>query len=237
MKLTAILAAVVLGAAPVLADMTVVQKVESSLTAGKASATTMTLKIKGTKAKIEFSPEPRSALIDLQAGKIYMFDQSAKQAVAMSLAQMKQAIALAGQPAEKADAASFQKTGNTKTINGFKCQEYSLSSAALGGGRMSCWMAEDVDAGELEPFREFALDVARLGSQAALARMKGMLIACEADARLQVADTRNRLEVQSISRDPIDAAVFALPSDCKIMEMPALSPAAPPPPKAGSPSP
>lgn len=229
MKLTTILAAVILGAAPALADMTVVQKVESSPTAGKSSATTMTMLIKGTKAKINFEPEPRSSLIDLKAGKIYMIDQTAKQAMVISLAQMKQAMALAGKPADKSDVISFQKTGNTKIINGFKCQEYALSAGPADNSRTICWMAEDLDAREMEPFREFAMDVAKVAGQEALTKMKGMMIACEANMSFQGADTRSRVEVQSISRDPIADAAFALPADCKVVELPAM-PMLPPPP-------
>ena len=220
MKFTAMFGAVVLIAAMAWADMTVVQEVESSLTSDKPTAITMTMLIKGQKAIIDFKPEPRSSLIDLQAGKIYLIDHTSKQVMIMSLDQMKLAMEMASKAmTAKKGQMSIQKTENIKTIKGFKCREYTLGS---GGTQASCWMAEDVDAREIEPFRMFAMDVAKMFGQETLAQMKGMMIAMDSTMTLQGKKVKNRMAVQSVSREAIADSVFTVPSDYKSLEMPTM---------------
>ncbi len=223
MKFTAMFGAVVLIAAMAWADMTVVQNVESSLTSAKPTTITMTMLIKGQKAKIDFKPEPRSSLIDLQAGKISLIDHTTQQVMVMSLDQMKQAMEMAGKAMlGKKGKMSIKKTENIKTIKGFKCREYKLVSADPGGMQMSCWMAEDVDAKEMEPFRLFAMDVAKIFGQEMLTQMKGMMIAMDSTMKSQGKEVKNRLEVQSISRAAIADSVFVIPVGYKSLEMPAM---------------
>ncbi|MBU4198628.1 MAG: DUF4412 domain-containing protein [Verrucomicrobia bacterium] len=227
MKFAVILGTVVLSAATIWADMTVVQKVESARASGQPAVMTMTLQIKGSKAKIDFKPEPESSVIDLQTNKIYLIDNIAKRVMVMSLDQMKKAMELAGTAMTQGGKKSFQKTENMKTINGFKCREYTLSFTNAAGSRVTCWMAEDVDAKEMEPFRVFAMDIAKIFGQEAMAQMKGMMIATESSMTFQGKETQNRMEVQSISRDTIDDSVFVVPSDYISMEIPPM-PSAPP---------
>ena len=236
MKFAVILGTVILSVATIWADMTVVQKVESARASGQPAVMTMTLLIKGSKAKIDFKPELQSSVIDLKANKIYLIDNTAKQVMIMSLDQMKQAMKLAGAAMAPGGQKSFKKTEKMKTINGFKCREYTLSSKNAAGSRVTCWMAEDVDAKEMEPFRAFAMNIAKIFGQEAMAQMKGMLIATESSMTFQGKKTQNRMEVQSISRDTIDNSVFVVPTAYKRMEMPAL-PSAKPKPLPKSPAP
>jgi len=100
-------------------------------------------------------------------------------------------------------------------------------------------MAEDIDAKEMEPFRNFTLGIAKIIGQEPIARLKGMLIASDSIVNFQGQDIHGRLEVQSISREPLDDSLFAMPADYQILELPAMPAAAPaatpPPPKANDP--
>lgn len=233
MKNAATLVAVILAASPVLGDLTVVQQVEPNVGTDRASAMTMTIRIKGSKARMDFKPETHSSVIDLQAGKIYLVDHSAKQVMVMPLAQMKAAMAMTGKAvAGGAGKTALKKTGNTKTINGYKCLEY--TGAPGGGGRMTCWMAEDVDTKEMEPFRDFAMSSAKVMGLEMVDQPKGMLIASETELTLMGENTRSRLEVQSVSREALDDAVFAIPAGYRTLELPALPQTQPPPAPASS---
>ena len=223
MKKAALLAAMILAAGTVPADLTVVQKIEPKVDSDKASVISMTIRIKGSKARMDFKPETQASVIDLQAGKIYLIDHSSKQVMVMSLAQMKAAMAMAGKSlAGKTAKTALQKTGNTKVINGFKCQEYTCVPGGAGISRLTCWLAGDVDTKELDPFREFTMSSAQVMGLAAMDQLKGMLIASEAETSLPGENNRSRLEVQSISRAAIDDAVFVMPPDYRTMELPEL---------------
>ncbi len=221
MKKAAFLMAVILGAGPVVADLTVVQKIEPNINSDKASAISMTIRIKGSKARLDFKPETHSSVIDMQNDKIYLIDHSMKQVMVMPLAQMKAAMAMAGQAmAGKTEKKSLQKTGKTKTINGFQCNEYTGVPGGAGISRMTCWMAENVDTKEMEPFREFAMNSAKVMGMDSMVQLKGMLIASETEMTFQGENSLSRLEVQSISRDAINDAIFVIPAGYRIMELP-----------------
>ncbi len=206
-----------------LADLTVVQKIESNVNSDKAAAISMTISIKGLQAKLEFKPQTHSSLIDLQAGKFYMINHSTKQVMVMPLAQMKAIMAMAGKAlADKSDKTSLQKTGKTQNINGFQCFEYSDVPEDAAARRMTCWMAEDVDTQEMAPFLEFAMNSAKVMGLHSLGQLKGALIAAETETACQGGNSRSRLEVQSISRDAIDDAVFAMPTGYQVTELPVM---------------
>ncbi len=225
MKNAAFVAMLLAGTTSGWADLTVVQTIEPKTGSAKPSAISMTMRIKDSKARLDFKPESHASVIDLRSGKIYLLDHAAKQVVVMPMAQMKAAMAMAGQAAGGAgEKTAPQKTGNAKIINGFKCQEYIRPAGAAGAGRATFWMAEDIDARELDPFREFALTSAKVTGLEAMAQLKGMLIASEIETTFQGETTRSRLEVQSLNREPIDEAIFALPADYRTIEFPLLPP-------------
>ena len=78
-----------------LADLTLVQNLETSAIpeeSGKGS--TMTMKMKGQKARIDFSGMPISSIVDLKSKQLFFLDHKQKQVMVMPLEFMQSMMAL-----------------------------------------------------------------------------------------------------------------------------------------------
>jgi len=205
------------------ADLTVVQNLETSAMpteGGKGS--TMTMKIKGAKARIDFSGMPISSIVDLKAQKMFFLDHKQKQVMVMPLEFMQSMLALSAPGAATGqDKSTIQKTGKIQKINGYTCEEYAGSSG--DGTTIRCWMANASEASEMEPFRAYAQDAFKATSFGGLAAMKGLIVRSESTVLTNAKPVTSRTELQSLSKAPLADAVFSLPADYAVMGMPSLS--------------
>ncbi|MCG2659786.1 MAG: DUF4412 domain-containing protein [Kiritimatiellae bacterium] len=205
-----------------MADLTVVQNLETSaMPAEPGKGSTMTIKIKGQKARIDFSGTPISSIVDLKAKKMFFLDHKQKKVMVMPLDLMQSMLALSALKTATGQAKSaIQKTGKVQTINGYTCEEYSGSSG--GGTTIRCWIANAAEALEMEPFRVYAQDAFKATSFGGLAAMKGLIVRSESTVLTNAKPVTSRTELQSLSKAPIADAVFNLPADYTVMGMPAL---------------
>jgi hypothetical protein len=117
------------------ADLTLVQNVE-----GAGPVTTMAIKIKGDKARIESSPEI-TTIIDSKSGDILNLMNDQKKFVRISANQASAVAEMAVQP-DKKDAPAvkpqLKPTGKKETINGYETEEYVCDAPAF---KASYWIA------------------------------------------------------------------------------------------------
>jgi len=205
-----------------LADLTMVQLMETSaLPAETGKGSTMTMKMKGSQARIDFSGMPVSSIVDLKTRKMFFLDHKQKQVMVMPLDFMQSMLKLsAPEPGAGRDKTAMNKTGKAQTINGYACEEYAGSAGA--GTTIRCWVADAAAAAEMEPFRVFAQDAFKATSFGGLAAMKGLIVRSESTTLMNDNPVTSRTELQSISHSPIADAVFSLPADYTVMSMPAL---------------
>lgn len=117
------------------ADLTLVQSVE-----GAGPVTTMAIKIKGDKARIESSPE-NTTIIDSTSGDILNLMNDQKKFVRISASQAKAVAEMAVQPDQKDAPAvrpQLKPTGKKETINGYETEEYVCDAPAF---KASYWIA------------------------------------------------------------------------------------------------
>ena len=99
------------------ADITIVQKVDTSPMMGQpAKNLTMTMYVKGSKARIETKEAQAYQILDLQTNKIYNVTPAEKKIMIMSMDLMKHAGDMMGKMGDmKTD---LKKTGVTAEVNG-----------------------------------------------------------------------------------------------------------------------
>jgi len=205
-----------------MADLTIVQTMETSaMPEESGKGFTMTMKMKGQQARIDFSGKPMSSIIDLKAKKLFFLDHKQKQVMVMPLEFMQSMMALSAPGADTGrDKPDIQKTGKVQTISGYKCQEYKGSSG--GGMTIQCWMSDVPEVLEMEPFRVYAQDAFKATSFGGLAALKGLIVRSESTVLTNDKPVTSRTELQSLSKAPLADAVFSLPADYAVMGMPSL---------------
>lgn len=205
----------------VLADLTVVQAMESGATPTEPDkAATLTMKMKGPKARIDFSDKMISSIVDLKSKQLFFLDHKQKQVMAMPLDMMQSMLALLAPEAAAQDKSAIQKTGKVQAINGYTCEEYAGSS--VGGMTLRCWMADVPDASEMEPFRVYMQDVFKTTSFGGMAAMKGLIVRSESTVLINDKPMTSRTELKGLSRAPLADAIFSLPADYRVINLPAL---------------
>ncbi|MDD5678097.1 MAG: DUF4412 domain-containing protein [Kiritimatiellae bacterium] len=214
-----------LWASAVMADLTVVQSLETTaMPAEPGKSSSMTMKMKGQKARIDFTGMPISSIIDLKSKKLFFLDHKQKQVMVMPLDLMQSMLAPSAPGATNApNKSAIKKTGNVQTINGYACEEYAGSASA--DMTIRCWMADVPEAREMEPFRAYAQDAFNATSFGGMAAMKGLVVRSDSTVLTNDKPVTSRTELKSLSKAPIDDGVFSLPADYTVMGMP--SPAAP----------
>lgn len=222
MKIICIGCSMALWVTVVLADLTVVQHLETSATfMGFSQDSAITMKMKGQKARIDFSGMPISSIVDLKARKVFFLDHELKLVMVMPLELMQTMVTLSGLVTNAdQDQPAIQKTGKVQTINGYTCEEYTGTSN--GGSTLRCWIANIPEASEMEPFRIYAQDAFKATSLGCLAAMPGLIVRSESTIVTNKKPVTSRTEFQSLSRAPIADAVFSVPTDYTPMGMPSL---------------
>ena len=230
MKLIALLLFHACLTAAVLADMTVVQTLKSDLTPG-ARQNTMTMSVKGQKARIDLPASQMSSIIDAQEGKMFTLLHKQKQVVVISLDDLKKSAELATKPGQEKAKSVIKKTGKTATIQGYKCAEYDFTGGGDNPAKIKCWITEEVDDSEMEVVRSFGGKMGGLFGFNDVQKPKGMVIRSESKMNIGGRDVTSESEVLSIKREPVADSIFAVPADYKTMEMPTFNP--PPKPAGG----
>lgn len=233
MKIARVLFSCLFFGTAVFADMTVVQTLKSDLTPG-AQQNTMTMTVKGQKARIDLPASQMSSIIDAKEGKMLTLDHKQKQIMVMSLDNLKKSIALATQSEQEKTKPAFHatgrsacggnKTGKIATIQGYKCVEYDFVGVGDNPAKIKCWITEEVDDSEMEVVRSFGGKMGGLFGFNDVQKPKGMVIRSESKMNINGRDVISESEVKSIKREPVADSVFAIPSDYQMMELPAFNP-------------
>jgi hypothetical protein len=201
------------------ADLKIVQKVESSGMMGQPpSSHTMTLYMKGGKARIEQPDNIGTSIVDLDAGKVYVLNSKDKTAVVMSTDQMKQATdMLAHMTGGAKPETKAVKTGNSKTVNGFKCDEWhvTMSGGVLNMDSLQC-VTQDVGLQDFERFRPFTQDMAKsFGS----VDMKGIPVETTSKMKILGKEVTSKSQILSVTHEPVADSMFVVPAEYSKKEM------------------
>jgi Domain of unknown function (DUF4412) len=193
------------------ADLTIVQKVVSAPVMGQPGKNgTMTQYYKGTKSRIN-TDQNTYMIIDVKEGKMFTVDTSKKQVMVMPR-EMLNKTAEMGMMMIGGGKFSVNKTGKSDTVNGYKCEEYSITGKSLN---ITSCTTTDVDLKELEPFRAFGQDI--IGK--ALSEVPGLSVRSQFKMSLMGQEITGNSEVVSISKDPVPDSMFVIPPDYQVKEM------------------
>jgi uncharacterized protein DUF4412 len=203
-----------LGATAARADVTIVQKVES----GDGSST-VTLKVKGEKARVEINPK-LTTLLDSRTGDLTMLMNDEKQVMRISGEKAKAMAEMAKAMAKDATAndAPPKATGRKQKINGYDTEAYESKTPK---SEMTYWVAKEYPGGDAV-MKQMA--VLRNGAFAAIRKgmpdftdLPGLPLRTEikVNGASQMTST-----IESVSQDRIPDSEFAIPSDYSEMKMP-----------------
>jgi hypothetical protein len=203
------------------ADTTIIQKVESGAMMGQpAQNTVQTMRIKGNKARIDHQGVAQYQILDLGGKKVYMVDTDKKQVTVMALDMMNAAGAMFKQMNQNAKL-NVQNTGQTRTINGFKCTDYVVSmSGGMSLNSKQC-VTKDVDSSDFEAFRPYAEGMMKMivGDEGSVKLPAGMSVVTETDMSMMGQKITSRTELQSVKKDEIPANIFEVPAGFEVKEM------------------
>jgi hypothetical protein len=211
----ALCALLVLSAACVRADLTILQEISSA--DNPKSAMMTTTKCKGDKLRIDVAGTA-SMIIDGKKGGMISLMHQQKVAIPMSQAVQKMASQLAGK-ATASDPLQLQATGRKETMIGLPCEEY---TGTISGQKATVWTTKDVpEYKELsEQFLSLSPQLRECqGPLAGNAALQGFPVLTE----LTAADgKKTTIRVQAISREAIADAVFKIPDGYRKIEMPQI---------------
>ena len=145
-------------------------------------------------------------------------DSSKKQVMTMSLDMMKAAGGMMGAMGKdmKTD---VKKTGNSKTVNGFKCDEYVLTMTGPISMTSTECITQDVDDKEFEPMKDYFMEFAKMMNMDPKTLPKGIPVQTEVKMNMMGQNVAGSSEVQSISHDALADSLFTIPSDYSVQEM------------------
>lgn len=199
------------------ADITIVQKVETSPMMGQpAKNLTMSMYVKGNKARIETKENQTYQIMDLQANKIYNVTPAEKKVMIMPMDLMTHAGDMFGKMGDmKTD---VRKTGATAEVNGFKCEEYVVTiSGPINGTTTEC-VTHDVDTSEFDKYRDFAMSFAKMmGGK--MPEIKGLPVRTASKMSIMGQNMDSKSEVLSISTKAIADSMFVVPSDYAVQDL------------------
>ena|SRR5688572_27563375 len=206
------------------ADTTIIQKVESGAIMGQpATNTIQTMRIKGSKARIDHQNMKTYQILDLGAKKVYNVDPDKKEVMVMGLDMMNAAGAMFKQMNQNAKL-NVQDTGSTRTVNGFKCTDYVVSmSGAMSLNSKQC-VTRDVDYSDFEAFRPYAEGMVKMlaGDEGAAKLPPGISVITETEMTMMGQKVNSRTELQSLKKEEIPATAFAIPPGFTTKEMPGM---------------
>jgi hypothetical protein len=223
MKRWLVLALLLASSSIIFADMTIVQKVQTSPVMGQpAKNIQMIMYIKGQKARIELDAG-HYQIVDLQQKKMFIVDPVKKTVMVVNPEMMQQAGKMMTQMnGGKEPQTDIQKTGKSDTVNGFKCDEYSVNTSGgmLNMTSLQC-VTKDVNTSEFEPFRQYSEGVMKMGGSKT-PELKGFPVRTQSKISMMGQTIESKTEVVSVSTSAVSDNTFTIPPDFKMMEMPAM---------------
>jgi Domain of unknown function (DUF4412) len=205
------------------ADTTIIQKVESGPMMGQPGKNTVqTMQIKGNKARIDHANVAQYQILDLAAKKMYTIDSEKKQAMVMSLDMVNAAGAMFKQMNKDAKL-NVQNTGNTRTVNGFKCTDYVVTMS--GGTAMTSkqCITKDIDSTDFEAFRPYAEGMVKMFLGDNTAKLpQGMAVITETQMTMMGQKIDSKTELQSVKKEEIAGSVFEIPAGFEVKEVPGM---------------
>jgi hypothetical protein len=203
----------------VFSDMTIVQKVETSGVMGQpATKGNMTIYIKGSKMKVDNMGQSMSQIVDIDSGMMFIINPAQKTVMTATVDQMKQYAGMLGQAGQ--GGASAQKTGNSKEVNGYPCEEYKITTSGMVSSETIACVSDKIESAEFEKFRKFSEDLTKFG--ALPADIKGYPVVSDTKMSIMGQNVTSHSEIVSVSYDAVPDSVFAIPSDYKTTEMPQM---------------
>ena len=206
----------------VLADLTIVQKVE-----GMGQNVENTSRFKDGKTRVDTSPGT-SLILDLKSGETISLNHPQKTYLKISGAMAQAAVeSMKPTPSERPDTRSpLVSTGKKDTVNGYDAEEYTCT---IAGVKMALWLTKAL------PNYEAALK--EMGTQLNQGPMAAVMQNYGVDmSTLPGFPVRTVLEmgpgqtmtrtVLSLNTDPLPAAVFQIPADYKEISTTTLTPPA-----------
>ncbi|MEP6808696.1 MAG: DUF4412 domain-containing protein [Chthoniobacterales bacterium] len=196
------------------ADLTLVQRIE-----GAGPVSSMILKIKGDKARIEMGPQ-MTTIIDGKTGNLVTYMNEQKKFMRISPAQAKAAAELAMSPEEKNAPPvkpQLKPTGKKEMIDGYETQEYVCDAPAFKG---TYWIATNYPDGaailkQLVATTPEAWNVAGKG-------MPDYRAFPGVPLRTRVAFNGKEIKttIVSIKQDPLPDSEFTAPAGFEEMKLP-----------------
>lgn len=196
------------------ADLTIVQNIE-----GGGPVSSMTMKIKGDKARIEATPQ-MSTIVDSKTGDMITLMHDQKKFMRISADQAKAAAEIAMDGMDKnAAKPQLKPSGKKETINGIETAEYTIESPAFKG---SYWIATNYPNAaailkELSATTPQSWGVATRGMPD-YRDFPGVPIR----TNLTVGGAQIVTTVASIKQDPIPESEFATPAGYEEFQMPGI---------------
>jgi hypothetical protein len=152
-KFAAALAALAIFAGATVVHAGVVVTEEEVIDQGNGTPVTRnrTVMIQGNKQKMV--TDRTQVVTDLDSGKMYLMSPEKKQYVEMPFPP---AGPMAQMMAQRMSTLSFKKTGGSKTISGFPCQEYSGAGSMMGNQYtvLGCFSTKAPGAGDFDAFQK-----------------------------------------------------------------------------------
>lgn len=210
---TLLLSAVTLAlAATAHADLTITQQLKQDI-AGKATETTLTMKMKGDKMRMDGIPQ-MSNIVDLKSGDVtsLLHQQKAVATIPGATVKSMNDERTAKNPAMEPPKA----TGKKETIGGFACEEY---EASLGGAKIQLWLTKELPEVEKKMKELSQLSASSDPVQGMLKDQNISGFPMRTVMKMPGAGTMT-VTVVALSEDPIPEAEFVIPSDYKPMALP-----------------
>ena len=212
LRLIAITSLALLG--PVRADLTIVQKVD-----GTGNIQSITMKVKGDKARIEVSPQV-TTIIDAKTGAItnLLNDQKIVMTIPGDKAKAMAEMAKSFVKQETPEQATPKPTGKKETINGYETEEYVSDSPKF---HASYWVATTYP-----DYAKILQQMSILQKGAFASITKGMpdyraLPGMPLRTQVKVPDQPEFTStIESVSLAPLPDADFTVPAGYSEMKMP-----------------
>lgn len=202
------------------ADLAITQEVK--MEGPMPMDTVMTIKIKGQKMRME--PNPETVVItDLPSGDMATLLPAQKMVMKIPGGAVKnlqkQILEKAGASASPEAAPTPQPTGNTQTINGYTCEEYSLTSK--DGIKITTWITKDIviDEKTLEELQALSPENDPFKGALKAEDFKGFPVQTIIE---QPGGGKTTVNLKAISQNPLPDSDFEVPAGYQEMKMPSL---------------
>ena len=219
-----IVLAIVTTASLSFADTVIVQKVETSSIMGQPAVNTIqTMKIKGSKSRIDHQNKAQYQIVDLANKKVYIVDPEKKETMVVALDMMNAAAGMLKQLSQGAQM-EVKNTGQTRTVNGFKCTDYIVSmGGALALNSKQC-VTTDVDYSDFEAFRPYAEGIMKMftSEKDAPKLPPGIAAQTVTEMNMMGQKVNSKTELQSVKKEEVPASVFELPAGHTVKEAPGM---------------